>query len=106
MPMPVNRGGSLAFAVPHDRSKPGPLVPLAVATAVFLIYAITCFRNVCGGDSGELIAAAASGGAAHPPGYPLYTVLARLFTLVPVGSLASRVNLLSAMCASECGAHR
>ena len=29
-----------------------------------------------GGDSGELIAAAFRGGVAHPPGYPLYTMLA------------------------------
>ena len=35
---------------------------------------------------------------AHPPGYPLFTLLAKLFmTVVPLGSVAWRVNLLSAV---------
>src|SRR3990172_6853730 len=50
-----------------------------------------------GSDGGDLIAAAATGGIAHPTGYPLYLLLARLFQLLPVGSLAFRTNLLSAI---------
>ena len=50
-----------------------------------------------GSDGGDLIAAAATGGVAHPSGYPLYLLLARLFQLVPIGSLAFRTNLLSAL---------
>ena len=53
-----------------------------------------------GSDGGDLIAAAATGGVAHPTGYPLYLILARLFQLLPVGSLAFRTNLLSALSAS------
>ena len=34
-------------------------------------------------------------GVAHPPGYPLFTILAKLFIYIPVGSTAYRVNLLS-----------
>jgi hypothetical protein len=49
-----------------------------------------------GADGGDLIAAAATGGVAHPTGYPLYLLLARLFQLVPIGSLAFRTNLMSA----------
>jgi hypothetical protein len=49
-----------------------------------------------GADGGDLIAAAATGGIAHPPGYPLYLLLARLFQLLPIGSLAYRTNLMSA----------
>ncbi len=52
-----------------------------------------------GADGGDLIAAAATGGVAHPTGYPLYLLLARLFQLVPVGSLAFRTNLMSAFAA-------
>src|SRR5262249_17472996 len=51
-----------------------------------------------GGDSGEMIAVAAVTGVAHPPGFPLHTLLAKLFTLLPWGSFAARVNLLSAVC--------
>lgn len=35
---------------------------------------------------------------AHPPGYPLFTLLARLtMTILPMGSPAFRVNALNAM---------
>lgn len=53
-----------------------------------------------GSDGGDLIAAAATGGVAHPTGYPLYLVLARGFQLIPIGSLAFRTNLLSAIAAA------
>jgi len=52
-----------------------------------------------GADGGDLIAAAATGGIAHPAGYPLYLLLARLFQFFPLGSLAFRTNLLSAVAA-------
>jgi len=36
-------------------------------------------------------------GIAHPPGYPLFTLLGKLFTFFPVGDVAYRVNLISAV---------
>jgi hypothetical protein len=36
-------------------------------------------------------------GIAHPSGYPLYVLLAKLFSLMPLGSTAWRVNLSSAV---------
>lgn len=47
-------------------------------------------------DGGDLITAAATGGVAHPSGYPVYLVLARIFQSLPAGQLAFRTNLLSA----------
>ncbi|KAI2571360.1 transmembrane protein 260, partial [Homo sapiens] len=45
--------------------------------------------------NGELITAAHELGVAHPPGYPLFTLVAKLaITLFPFGSIAYRVNLL------------
>ncbi len=41
--------------------------------------------------------AAATLGVAHPPGYPLFTMLGHLFSLVPLGPIPFRVNLLSAV---------
>jgi hypothetical protein len=49
-----------------------------------------------GSDGGDLITAAATGGVAHPTGYPLYLLMARLFQCIPIGSLAYRTNLMSA----------
>jgi len=39
-------------------------------------------------------------GIAHPTGYPLYTLLGKFFTLIPVGDTAYRVNLMSAFFAA------
>ncbi len=36
-------------------------------------------------------------GIAHPTGYPLYTLLGKLFTFLPLGNIAYRVNLMSAV---------
>jgi hypothetical protein len=49
------------------------------------------------GDGGELITASYTLGVAHPPGYPLYVVLGKAFSTLPVGTIAFRYNLLSAI---------
>ena len=36
-------------------------------------------------------------GTAHPPGYPLYVMVSHLFGYLPIGSLAYRINLMSAV---------
>jgi len=53
-----------------------------------------------GADGGDLISAAATGGVAHPTGYPTYLLLARAFQALPFGSLAFRTNLMSALAAA------
>lgn len=53
-----------------------------------------------GTDGGDLIAAAATLGVPHPTGYPTYTLLAWLATRLPLGTIAYRVNLLSAVAAA------
>ncbi len=71
-------------------------MPFLVGAAVFILYCLTLCPTVYVGDSGELTTASAVLGVAHPPGYPLYLLIGRIFTLLPVGSIALRVNLLSA----------
>ncbi|CAL1539711.1 unnamed protein product [Lymnaea stagnalis] len=67
----------------------------------FILNCIKLHPSLLGGDSGELIFAAYELGVAHPPGYPLFTMLAKLFmTVIPFGSIAWRVNLLSAFCSA------
>ncbi len=51
-------------------------------------------------DSGELATAAVTLSLTHPPGYPLYLLAGKLFTLLPVGSPAFRLSLFSASCAA------
>ena len=76
---------------------------LIVAALVGAAYARTLAPGLSwanrGADGGDFITAAATGGVAHPSGYPTYLALARLFQLLPLGTLAFRTNLLSAVCA-------
>ena len=63
----------------------------------FLFYLFSLHPTVSAGDSGELITAAYTLGIAHPPGYPLWTILGKIFTIIiPFGNIAYRVNLMSA----------
>ncbi len=52
-------------------------------------------------DSGDLVSAIASLGIAHPPGYPLYVLIGKLFAVVaPWATVAYRANLVSALSAA------
>lgn len=67
-------------------------------SAVFIVYFFTLAPSVAPqGDSGELVAVAKTLGIAHPTSYPLYIIIAHLFTLIPFGTVAWRVNLFSAI---------
>lgn len=69
----------------------------ATALATLALYVATLAPTVATGDSGELTTAAATLGLAHPPGYPTFTILGHLFTWLPFGDPAYRVNLMSAL---------
>ncbi|MCK4648240.1 DUF2723 domain-containing protein [bacterium] len=66
----------------------------------FGIYLKTLCPTITFADSGELITASYFLGIPHPPGSPLYCFLGKLFTFLPFGSIAYRVNLMSAFFAS------
>jgi tetratricopeptide (TPR) repeat protein len=52
-------------------------------------------------DSGDMINAISTLGIAHPPGYPTYVLIGKLFSvLIPLGNPAFRVNLFSATAAA------
>jgi hypothetical protein len=63
-----------------------------------VLFFLTAARDIVVGDTPELITAAVSLGVAHPPGYPLFTMLGHLFSLLPFGSIPFRVNLLAVAC--------
>jgi hypothetical protein len=62
----------------------------------FTLYLMTLAPTVTFEDSGEFICAAYHLGVPHEPGYPLFAMLGKLFTLLPFGTVAFRVNCLSA----------
>jgi hypothetical protein len=62
-----------------------------VLVVALVVYLRTCARTVTLVDSSEMILVRASLGVAHPPGFPAYTMIGHLFSLVPVGSVALRL---------------
>ena len=85
-------------------------VSAVIVVLLFIIMRLIYGFRVCPvlavGDSGELSTAAYTGGVAHPPGYPLFTILGRIFThlgfhspdkVFPAGMFdaAFRMNMMS-----------
>ncbi|MCD6459245.1 DUF2723 domain-containing protein [bacterium] len=67
----------------------------------FAVYFVTLCPTIFVGDSGELTAAALTCGIAHPPGYPLYVIVSKIFSLLlPGESSAYEINMFSAFCGS------
>jgi hypothetical protein len=68
---------------------------------IFAIYSVFFLffqtNTLYGGDGGDFVAAALSGGFAHAPGYPLYSILGYLLTKLPFETPAWRVSLLSSI---------
>ncbi|MGH7499511.1 MAG: glycosyltransferase family 117 protein, partial [Gemmatimonadales bacterium] len=70
---------------------------LAVTGVVLLGYVLTLAPTVTFWDAGELIAAARTLGIPHPPGTPLFVMIAHVWGMIfPFGEYAFRTNLLSA----------
>ena len=89
-PAPPLSGGDTAHRLHRT-------VGLAVCAAAFGLYLKTLAPTVSFWDCGEFISCSYILGVPHPPGAPLYVLLGRLFTLLPLGEVAWRVNLMSAL---------
>ena len=78
------------------------MIPVIVVALV--VYARTLAPTLTwghhGSDGGDLVTAVATAGVPHPTGYPTYTLLGRLFLLIPWGDAAHRINLMSAVFAA------
>jgi hypothetical protein len=68
-----------------------------VLLAAFALFATHAAPGLYLRDSGELTAAAATLGVAHETGFPLWCLLAKAAALVPLGEVATRVNLFSSL---------
>lgn len=66
----------------------------------FGLYMATLAPSVTFFDSGEFLTATASLGSAHSPGYPLFLMYAKPFTWLPLGNIAFRVNVATAVSSS------
>ena len=60
-----------------------------------VIYLLTISHSISFIDTGELATVCYTPGIAHPTGYPLYTLIGRIFTLLSLGTPIFSLNLLS-----------
>lgn len=74
------------------------LISLFITVVSFFVYLPRISLSVFNADSGDFLAAILSNGVAHPPGYPLYLLLGRIFNSLPVvATSAWKVGLLSSL---------
>jgi len=78
------------------------LTAIVLSILTFVVYAFTAAPGVTLADSADFMNGVLTLGIVHPPGYPLYTVLGHLFSLLPFGEPAFRVNLFSTLWGSLC----
>src|SRR5919199_1582602 len=81
----------------ESAARPPYLAATLAVGLVLLGYVLTLAPTVTFWDAGEFIAAAKTLGIPHPPGTPLFVMIAHVWAgIVPVGEYAVRTNLLSA----------
>jgi hypothetical protein len=77
------------------------IAPAAWLSAL-VVYLLTLCPTVYVEGSGELIGAVHFLGTAHPTGYPLFSLIGRLFSaLLPFASVAYKINIATA-CSAAC----
>lgn len=95
---PLSRTAALPATTPETVTR---LCALGTAALALLIYGLTLAPDLswanAATDGGELITASVTLGVPHPPGYPPYVLLGKLFSLLPWGTIAFRYNLFSAV---------
>jgi hypothetical protein len=71
-------------------------LPAIAAAIAFGLYLQTMYPGlVSTGDSPKFQFVGRIWGTPHHPGYPLYVTISHLFSLLPIGTLAYRINLMS-----------
>jgi hypothetical protein len=83
---------------PTVKERPPYLFAFLTFVAVFVIYLATLAPTTAFWDTSEYIAAAKVLGIPHPPGNPLFVILAHTFGLLPLAvDYAVRINLFAAV---------
>ena len=92
---------------PPQRNRLKLLIPKLIPLLLVIIpvlYLLTMAQTVVFGDPTEYTFVANILGIAHPPGYPVITLLGKLFqTIIPFGEIPWRMHLLSVVAGAASG---
>ena len=72
------------------------IISLFLFLLTFIVYVKHLAPTIFTGDSADATIASYVLGIPHPPGFPVYVWIGHLFTFIPIGDIAYRVNLMSA----------
>src|SRR3954467_10251348 len=86
--------------VENEALRPSHRAAAVMSAAILVLYVVTLAPTTAMWDASEYITAAYTLGIPHPPGNPLFVLLGRVATLLPVANVAYRVNLLAALCSA------
>ena len=78
--------------------KSSTIILLSSTFFIFLVYLFTSAPGIGLIDSGELTTVVWKLGIAHPTGYPLYTIIGHLFSVLPFANVARMMVLFSSLC--------
>lgn len=81
---------------PSYLSRTDILIAILVGIAALALYIRTLAPSLLWGDSAEFQTLSYTLGMTHPSGYMTQIMFGKLFTYIPVGNIAYRVNLMSA----------
>jgi len=77
------------------------IIKYSAASLLFIValilYSITLYPSIGPRDSSEFALASYILGVAHPSGYPLFVMIGKIFMSVPIGDIAARANMVSAL---------
>ena len=93
-------GSVLLFLLLAFSDRASWITPAVLVVATLALYLRTLLPSLGEADTFEFQVIVPKLGVAHPTGYPLYVLLTKVFTLLPLRSTAWRVNLASAVYAT------
>ena len=84
----------------RERVSPESVAAIASSLIAAIVYLRTMLPGVSFGDWAESELLLSRLGILHPTGYPLYSLVGKAFSLIPIASVAWRANALSATAAA------
>jgi len=85
---------------PYILQKIDMIIAILLFSIAGIVYFITLNPSVTAGDSGELITTVYNMGASHPPGFPLYGIIGKLFTFLQFSDIGYKLNIFSGVSAA------